>query len=92
MRQGMRMAGGGLQFTPLSKLLLSILIGLYITQQVLESWLGFPMLATFGWLGWLLDHLTNQKKEEKIACPQKSRFYQQLSQTELRFLSDPVRI
>ena len=50
MRQGMRMAGGGLQFTPLSKLLLSILIGLYITQQVLESWLGFPMLATFGWL------------------------------------------
>jgi hypothetical protein len=28
--------------------------------------------------------LTNQKREEKIARPQKSRFDQQLSQTELR--------
>ena len=49
MRQGMRMAGGGIQFTPLTKLLLAVLVGLYIVQQLLESWLGFPMLATFGW-------------------------------------------
>ncbi len=49
MRQGMRMSGGGISFTPLTKLLLTILVGLYITQQVLETWLGFPMLATFGW-------------------------------------------
>ena len=50
MRQGMRMSGGGLQFTPLTKMLLIVLIGIFIVQKVLESWLGFPMLATFGWL------------------------------------------
>ena len=49
MRQGMRMSGGGLQFTPLTKLLLIVLIGLFMVQKILESWLGFPMLATFGW-------------------------------------------
>jgi hypothetical protein len=43
------------------------------------------LAGRFGWLASWMDHLTNQKREEKIACLQKSRFNQQLSQTELRF-------
>ena len=49
MRRGMTSAGGGISFTPLTKLLLSLLVGMYIVQQLLDSWLGFPMLETFGW-------------------------------------------
>ena len=46
----MRMGGGGgVQFTPLTKMLLMFLVGLFIAQKVLES-VGFPMLATFGWM------------------------------------------
>lgn len=51
MRAGMRMGGGGgVQFTPLTKMLLMFLVGLFIAQKVLESFVGFPMLATFGWM------------------------------------------
>ena len=51
MRAGMRMGGGGgVQFTPLTKMLLMFLVGLFIVQKVLESFVGFPMLATFGWM------------------------------------------
>ena len=45
MRAGMRMGGGGrVQFTPLTKMLLMFLVGLFIVQKVLESFVGFSCL------------------------------------------------
>ena len=49
MRQGMRTGGGGITTTPLTKQLLTALLGIYILQQILENWVGFPVLASLGW-------------------------------------------
>ncbi len=44
------MSGGGFQFTPLSKAVLIALVSIYVLQLVAETWLGLPVLRTFGWL------------------------------------------
>ena len=50
MRQGMRMGGmGGVGFTPLTKVVLMVLVGLYVLQQLAESWLDLPITRLFAW-------------------------------------------
>lgn len=46
----MQMSGGGFQFTPLTKLVLSCLLGVYVVQQLAQNWLGLPIMSTFAWL------------------------------------------
>jgi membrane associated rhomboid family serine protease len=46
----MRMGGGGgPSFTPLSKMVLSTLLGIYIVQLIGESMLGLPVKQTLAW-------------------------------------------
>ena len=49
MQQGMRRGGGGITTTPLTKRLLTALLGIYILQQILENWVGLPVMASLGW-------------------------------------------
>ena len=50
MRQGMRMGGGaGPSFTPLSKMVLSTLLAIYILQLILQRMMGLPVMETMAW-------------------------------------------
>jgi membrane associated rhomboid family serine protease len=60
--------GGGVGFTPLSKLVLTTLLAIYVLQQVAQQWLKLPVIETLAWwpygagfqpwqplTGWLLN-------------------------------------